>query len=138
MIIKRKLFTRWDDTDRLKEMKDSDILAEEKKKAPGFGQVASAAAAGAIGAGVVGGLAGGVGGALKKGGSMLSGARRMGKFGLVAGGLLAGGLALHKRNKDAKDNSFYNNRLKYAQHQAKRREKKDWKHNMTQREGYTY
>ena len=30
-ILKRKSFTKWDDTDNLKRMKDSDILAEEKK-----------------------------------------------------------------------------------------------------------
>ena len=41
-------------------------------------------------------------------------------------------------NKKRKDRTFYNDRLEYAQRQARRREKKDWKENMTQREGYTY
>ena len=40
MIIKRKLFTKYDDTDNLKRMKDSDILAEKPKQAPGYGSVA--------------------------------------------------------------------------------------------------
>ena len=31
-IMKRKSFTKWDETDNLKRMKDSDILAEQKKK----------------------------------------------------------------------------------------------------------
>ena len=138
MIIKRKLFTRWDDTDRLKQMRDSDILAEKKKNAPGYGQVAAAAGAGVVAGGVVGGLTGGITGAVKRGGSMLKGAGRMGKLGMLAGGALAGSLAMHQRNKATKDNKFYNDRLEYAQRQSKRREKKDWKENMTQREGYTY
>ena len=136
MIIKRKLFTRWDDTDSLKKMKDSDILAEKKKNAPGYGQVAAAAGAGVVAGGVVGGLTGGIAG--RRSGSMLKGAGRMGKLGMLAGGALAGSLAMHQRSKAAKDNKFYNDRLEYAQRQAKRREKKDWKENMTQREGYTY
>lgn len=138
MIIKRKLFTRWDDTDRLKQMRDSDILAEKKKKAPGYGQVAAAAGAGVVAGGVVGGLTGGITGAVRRNGSILKGAGRMGKLGMLAGGAIAGGLAMRQRSKAAKDNKFYNDRLEYAQRQAKRREKKDWKENMTQREGYTY
>ena len=47
MIIKRKLFTKYDDTDNLKRMKDSDILAEKPKQAPGYGSVAGAALGGA-------------------------------------------------------------------------------------------
>ena len=30
--LKRRMYTQWDETDNLKRMKDSDILAEEKKK----------------------------------------------------------------------------------------------------------
>ena len=51
-ILKRKSFTKWDDTDNLKRMKDSDILAEEKKKQPGYGSVMS----GSIGGAAVGGV----------------------------------------------------------------------------------
>ena len=138
MIIKRKLYTRYDDTDRLKQMRDSDILAEKKKQAPGYGQLASATAAGVVAGGVAGGVFGGARGLLKSGGSMIKGANRFGKIGAVLGGTAAGIMAYNARNKEVKDNKFYNDRLAYAQKQARRREKKDWKQNMTQREGYTY
>lgn len=142
MIIKRKLFTQWDETDRLKQMKDSDILAEKKKKKPGLGGVAGSAAGGALvgaaGLGAVGGLAGLKGIKTHGWGNVAKSAGKFGKFGALAGGLAIGGMALHKRNKAAKENQFYNDRLEYAQRQALRREKKDWKQNMTQREGYTY
>lgn len=138
MIIKRKLFTKYDDTDRLKQMRDSDILAEKKKEAPGFGRVASAAATGVVAGGTVGALAGGIRGGLQKGNTMLKGAGKWGKIGMVAAGTVAGIAAARERNKQAKDNQFFNDRLEYAQRQARRREKKDWKQNMTQREGYTY
>lgn len=136
--VKRKLYTQYDDTDRLKQMKDSDILAEKKKKGPGYGQVAGAAGAGVVAGGVVGGLTGGAAGLFRKGGSMVRGASKYGKAGMLIGGTIAAGVALHKRNKEAKGTQFYNDRLEYAQRQARRREKKDWKTNMTQREGYTY
>jgi endonuclease YncB( thermonuclease family) len=55
---------------------------------------------------------------------------------LGAAGALAAGMA--KNRKQRKENNFYNDRLAYAQRQAKRREKADWKQNMTGREGYTY
>ena len=58
MIIKRKLFTKYDDTDNLKRMKDSDILAEKPKQAPGYGSVAGAALGGAALGGTVGAVAG--------------------------------------------------------------------------------
>lgn len=141
MIIKRKIFTRFDDTDRLKQMRDSDILAEKKKTGPGFGQVAGTTASGAIAAGTAGAVIGGATGLFKKGGGFKAAgaaARGMGARGLAVGGVLAGAYALRKRSKAAKDNKFYNDRLEYAQRQAMRREKKDWKNNMTQRESYTY
>lgn len=137
-ILKRKTFTQYDETDRLKEMRDSDILAEKKKKAPGYGSVANAAAGGAIVGGTVGVVTGGAKGLFKKGGSMMKTAGKYGKVGAIGAGLAAGYVALNKRNKAAKENQFYNDRLEYAQKQAARREKKDWKTNMTQREGYTY
>lgn len=137
-IIKRKLYTKYDDTDRLKQMRDSDILAEKKKSAPGYGQLAGATAAGVVAGGVAGGVIGGTRGLFRKGGSMIKGAGRLGKVGAVLGGTAAGVIAYRERNKKAKENKFYNDRLEYAQKQARRREKKDWKQNMTQREGYTY
>lgn len=137
MIIKRKLYTRYDDSDNLKRMKDSDILAEKPKQAPGYGSVAT----GALGGAAVGGAAGLVGGMFgkrKPGTTFFGRMGKMGKTGAILGGVVAGGLALHNRNKQAKDNEWYNDRLQYAQRQARRREKKDWKANMTQRDGYSY
>lgn len=137
MIIKRKLYTKYDDTDNLKRMKDSDILAEKPKQAPGYGSVA----AGALGGAALGGTVGLVGGALSKAKpntTWLGRAAKGGKTGAILGGLAVGGLALHNRNKQSKENEWYNNRLQYAQRHARRREKKDWKTNMTQRDGYSY
>lgn len=137
MIIKRKLFTKYDDTDNLKRMKDSDILAEKPKQAPGYGSVARAALGGAALGGTVGSVAGAFG-KNKAGRSLLGRMGKGGKTGLVVGGLLAGGMALRNRNKQAENNEWYNKRLNYAQRQARRREKQDWKTNMTQRDGYSY
>ena len=139
---KLKRFTKYDETDNLKRMKDSDILAEKKKTAPGYGSVISnglgsaiAGGAAGLGAGAITGLATGKGARLATAGTK---AARYGKVGaLIGGGLLAAN-ALRKRNKEAADNQFYNNRLEYAQRQAQRRERKDWKANMTQRDGYSY
>ena len=142
-ILKRKSFTKWDDTDNLKRMKDSDILAEEKKKQPGYGSVMSGSVGGAAVGGITGAIAGGLSGlGLGKKGAIIattgSSASKLGKLGAVGGALLMGGKALKDRNDQAQDNNFYNKRLAYAQRQAIRREKKDWKSNMTQRDGYSY
>lgn len=133
-----KLYTKYDDTDRIREMKDSDILAERKKKGPGYGSLVASTAGGVLAGATIGGLAGGGKGLFKKGGSMLKGAAKAGKVGAILGGVAAGALALRKHNKESKENQFYNDRLEYAQRQAKRREKKSWKQNMTQREDYTF
>lgn len=151
--LKRKLFTQYDDTDNLKRMKDSDILAEQHKKPMTTGnQVAT----GAIGGALVGGAALGAGKALLgKGGpraitgnglqrfaakSANAGSRFLkgGKKGLIAGAIVGTGVMLHRRGKEKQQNEFYNRRLDYAQRQAMRREKADWKANMTQRDGYSY
>lgn len=143
----RKTFTKFDETDHLKQMKDSDILAEQKKKAPGYGNVissgvggiAAGAAIGGVGGAIAGGVrAGGVKGFRGKAASVMKGVKGWGKTGAIVGGLVAGGMALHQRNKQANDIQFYNDRLEYAQRHARRRERKDWKQNMTQRDGYTY
>lgn len=130
--IKRKLYTRYDDTDTLKRMKDADILAEQKKQAPGYGDTIQKTVGGAA----VGGLAAGIAGGIKS--KSLAGAKKYGKLGAMGVGLGAGLMALNKRDKEAADRNFYNKRLAYAQRQAKRREKIDWKSNMTQRDGYSY
>lgn len=140
-ILKRKSFTKYDDTDNLKRMKDSDILAEQKKTAPGYGSTVSGALGGAAVGGIAGAAAGGLGGFMNKGARLATAGSRaasLGKLGAVAGALYMGGKALKKRDEQAQDNNFYNKRLSYAQRQAVRREKKDWKSNMTQRDGYSY
>lgn len=139
-ILKRKSFTKWDETDNLKRMKDSDILAEQKKKQPGYGEVVQGSLGGAVVGGAGGAVAGGIGSLFNKGArsNFARNAGRLGKLGAVGGALLVGGKALKDRNNQARDNEFYNKRLAYAQRQAARREKKDWKSNMTQRDGYSY
>lgn len=139
-IMKRKSFTKWDETDNLKRMKDSDILAEQKKKQPGYGGVVQGSLGGAVVGGSAGAVAGGIGSLFNKGArsNWARNAGKLGKLGAVGGALLVGGKALKERDDQAHENNFYNKRLAYAQRQAIRREKKDWKSNMTQRDGYSY
>ena len=112
-------------------MKDADILAEKKKSntSLNLGTLKDTV----LGAGA-GALVGGVMGGLKKGGTLKGGAM---KGALLAGTATSIASALGNR-KQKKENEFYNSRLEYAQRQALRREKKDWKNNMTNRDGYTY
>ena len=148
-------FTRWDDTDNLKRAKDSDILAEEKKRGPGIGGPLTSAAQGAvIGAGagaVTGGILKGIGNrkaitsTVKSGvanpaltRSLLRGIKHTGIVGAVIGTTIGLGKGLKKYREKKQDVNFYNERLGYAQRQALRRERADWKQNMTQREGYSY
>lgn len=143
--LKRKMYTQWDETDNLKRMKDADILAEKKKQTTNYGSIATNAAGAAVAAGTGGAIYGAFKGgqAGKAAGTgilngMKSGMGKYGKTGLAAGAVLGAGYAYAKSRKQAKENEFYNKRLAYAQKQALRREKKDWKTNMTQRDGYSY
>ena len=148
-------FTRWDDTDNLKRAKDSDILAEDRKKGPGIGGPLTSAAQGAvIGAGVGavgGGLLKGIGNrkaiattakagvanpALSK--AILRGVKHSGIAGAAIGTAVGLSKGLKKYREKKQDINFYNKRLDYAKRQALRRERADWKQNMTQREGYSY
>lgn len=136
--LKRKVFTKYDDSDNLKRMKDSDILAETLKK-PELSRtgVAAATGAGALAGGAIGATAG----LFKKGvpkGGRWGAIKGRGKAGLIVGGGIALATAATKRSKQKSENDWYNNRLEYAQRQARRREKADWKANMTQRDGYSY
>jgi hypothetical protein len=122
----------YDETDSLKKMKDSDILSQKKRSNSNLNAKVAGTAAG------VGGVAYGAGrlaGALK-------GKPGVGKVLGVAGGitsaLLAGSAVKHSQRDQRKQNSFYNDRLEYAQRQAVRRENRDFRDNMTFREGYTY
>ena len=134
---KEKQYTRWDDTDALKRMRDSDILAERKKSGT-LGDTATKMGMGAAVGATVGSVVGGIAGMKRGGKGFIKGA----KGGAIAGSLLAGtaagaGAAIANSKKQS-DINFYNNRLEYAKKQAGRRERADWKSNMTQREGYTY
>lgn len=135
MIIKRSLYSIYDDTDSIKRMKDSDILAAKPKKQEGYGGVLGTAATGAV----VGATAGALGKSML-GKSATFGKRfvKGGKYGAVIGGTIGAIVGANRRNKFNKENEFYNNRLEQAQRWAKRREKIDWKQNMTGREGYSY
>ncbi len=129
-ILKRKKFSKYDETDALKRMKDSDILAEEEQKSPGYRGVVRDATVGALGGAALGGLLGAFGKKRNVKGGLIAGA--------AIGGSLMGAAGLKKRNKDEEDREFYNRRLRYAKRHARRREKIDWKANMTQRDGYSY
>lgn len=139
-ILKRKTYSKYDDTDALKRMKDSDILAE-KKKTPETS--AAHYVSGGLGAGLTGGAVGlGVG--LARGSGNIFKKTRWAKVGKTgkAGLLIGAGIGLagvaSKRSKERAANQWYNDRLEYAQRQARRREKADWKANVTQRDGYSY
>lgn len=141
----QKKFTRYDDTDNLKRMKDADILAEKKKEGPSY---ASSVLPSAVHGAVIGGTALGIGGALMRslgkgakgarGAAFMKGLRRGAIGGAIGGALLLGNSAARKHREESEDREFYNDRLEYAQRQAQRREKTDWKQNMTQRDGYSY
>lgn len=135
--IKRKFFSKYDETDNLKRMKDSDILAEKKKESPSLIPTARAGVTGALAGGAILGTAGMIK-AKKAGSSILKGGKKGAIAGALVGAAALGAAALKKREKESEDNHFYNKRLEYAQKQAKRREAKDWKENMTQRDGYSY
>lgn len=123
--------TRYDMTDQYKQMKDSDILAEKKKS--NAGSYMKAAKSGAAG-GFIGGVIG-AGLGIKKG---LRGAIKGAKTGAVMGGIAGGAAGLSSTHQEREDNRFANRRLSKMKYQAKRREAKDWKNNLVNREGYTY
>lgn len=139
----RRMYSIYDETDNLKRMKDSDILAERKKSNESYTPVVGSALKGAVGGAAlgagIGAIAGsGVSGIAEKASSMGKGALKGGKWGAIAGGLALGAHALSKRSERQDEADKYNNRLNYAQAQARRREKADWKRNMTTRDGYSY
>ena len=121
---REKSYTKYDETDALKQMKDSDILAE-KKKSTGGPDLSSATKPAAVGA-LAGGLLGG------------KGIKARGKAAMVGAGIGAGLGLLNSYTKKKSENNFYNKRLDMAQKYARRREKIDWNKNMRNRTGYTY
>ena len=145
---RQKIYTRYDMTDRLKQMRDSDILAEKEKEKISTSEATGSISAGkaALGGAVAGGL-------IAAGNNYMKGGKGWFKGrGAMKGALIGGGLALaHNavksitsgdKAKEAeqynKDVDFYNKRLREAQQQSRRREAADWKNNITNREVYTY
>lgn len=136
---RQRIYTKYDEVDHLKRMKDSDILAEKERSNVGHTtrnvkSTAKGAGFGAIAGGVLGGLAG-----MRKGGSGLVNGFKKG----MAGGAMLGGIVGYSRSskkneEERESNKFYNDRLRYMQLQARRREKADFKQNATQRESYSY
>lgn len=137
IVFKEKLYTRWDDTDSLKKMRDSDILAEKEKKGT-HGDTALKTAAGLASGGLLGSVLGSILGVRRGFKGIARGFKVGGRRGAILGGLTAGTLAALSNSKKQSEVDFYNERLRYAKRQALRREKADWKSNMTGREGYTY
>lgn len=133
MILKRKLYTKYDDTDELKRMKDSDILAATPKEipTPSSRGIGMSATGGAL-------LGGGIGAAI--GGITKKGIRKGGMYGAAIGAAINTYKSLNKpsNNENIEDIEFYNRRLREAQKWAKRREKMDWRNNITNRQGYSY
>lgn len=148
LVLNRKLYTKWDQTDNLKRMKDSDILAERERSTYNLKDATGAAVTGAL---LGSSAATMLGGALNTRSAFKSGVTKpgvvtralkktgnAGKFGAIAG--VGAGLASYylKNRSRAEENDFYNRRLRYAQEQAARRESRDWRTNNTQRDGYSY
>ena len=129
--------TRYDRSDRLKQMKDADVLAEKKRSNMGtYVKTAKTTGVGAVLGSGIGAVAGAMMG--RKKGNILGGLKAGAKTGAVlgAGAGAIGGLA--STHKEREQNRFVNRRLGEAQRQAVRREAKDWKNNAVNREGYTY
>lgn len=133
--LKRKFYTQWDETDNLKRMKDADILAEKKKDVTNGKSIARAGITGAVLGSGVGGI---LGGFSKANGSIASKMGAGAKGGALIGAGIGAGLSYLRGRKQSKENEFYNSRLGYAKRQAARRERKDWKGNMINRDGYSY
>ena len=124
--------TKYDRTDRIKQMKDSDVLAEKKRS--NTRSYINAAKAGGVGALIGSGL-GAAASIATKGRVKMGNAA---KAGAIAGGLVVGGGKLAATHGEREQNRFVNRRLNEAKRQAIRREAKDWKNNAVNREGYTY
>lgn len=138
-------YSKYDDVDVLRRSKDSDILDEKERERPGYGKAILSGLSGALVGAGTGAAAAGLGGAIKGGkGNRMTGMAKANYKGSAITGAIIGGLTgltggLKKRHREQEDIDFYNSRLRYAKHKAKRRERKDWKHNMNEgREEYSY
>lgn len=122
-------YSKYDDTDALKAMKDSSILNSEEK-----GKMTTEKAVG-IGA-VAGGLLGATGAKASKAGKLAKVAGGT-KGALIGAGVGLGAMALKKAGEKKKENNFYNKRLKEAKKVAARRERTDWNQAIHGRESYS-
>jgi hypothetical protein len=145
-ILKRKLYTvprngsytLYDYTDEFKKMNDSDILAQRKMQPPKQKSVGwEAFKSGLLGAGITAGVS--AAGQQLLHGNIKGWRTSIPAIGVGAVAALSSGIkALRENRKNREFANEYNYRLKYAQAQARKREKADWKANMTLRDGYSY
>ena len=137
-ILRFKTFSKYDETDRIKRMKDSDILDEEYKKDPGVSlkEVSRDLATGAIIGGVLGKANQISGGRL--GSSISTDRRKSARNGVIIAGAYDVLKDIYRKHKHGDEVDFYNKRLRQAKKNARRREKSDWLNNTLNREGYTY
>ena len=136
-ILRFKTFSKYDETDRIKKMKDSDILAEEYQKTPGVSlkEVTKDLTTGAVVGGIVGKINELSGNRLRLGSTDWKDSARNGA---IIAGLYDILKDTYRKHKYGDDVDFYNKRLRQAKRNAKRREKSDWLNNTLNREGYTY
>ena len=136
-IIRFKTFSKYDETDRIKKMKDSDILAEEYRETPkvGLKEAFRDVATGAIAGGLLGKVNELTGNRL---GLSSTDWRDLGRKGALLGGVYTVGKDLYRKYKYGEEVDFYNKRLRQAKKNARRREKSDWLNNTLNRESYTY
>lgn len=136
-IIRYKTFSKYDSTDRIKKMKDSDILAEEYKKTPGV--TAKEVTKDLVSGAVLGAL---LGKANEISGNKIKGLgtdwRKTARKGILAAGAYDLAKDLYRKHRDGEKVEFYNKRLRQAKKNAKRREESDWLNNTLNRDGYTY
>ena len=124
-MIKFRLYSKYDDTDSLKNAPDSGILNKEEK-----GGLSSGEKVGALGAaGAILGAAGAKKGKL----SRLAGGT---KGALIGAGVGIGMNMINSANKQRKENNFYNARLREAKRAAARRESLDWQNRIHGRQMY--
>ena len=122
-MIKFRLYSKYDDTDKLKNVADSDILDKDEKGkwTPGEQTMGLAAAGGLLGAA-----------GAKKGQKFAKGV----KGAAIGAAIGIGSSMISSANKKRKENNFYNARLREAKRAAARRENIDWQNRIHGRQMY--
>jgi len=138
MLVIQRNFTKYDDSDEIKRLSDSDILAAKKKS--NLSSYVKAArdliTSGAIGA--VSGTALTMILSKKLGISVKEAAKVGALVGSTSGAAIGTVRSLKKSEEERESNRRYNKRLDEAKYQADRREKKDWQNQLTGRDNYSY